>query len=77
MGYGKDEVLQKHIGLLVKKLREQKNLTQLELYHDTNIKISRVESGKTNISLNTISVLCKHFGLTLGEFFTMIDKNEW
>ena len=74
MGYRKNEILQKEIALLIKKLREEKKMTQLELYHETNLKISRVESGKTNISLNTISVLCNYFGLSLGEFFTLLEK---
>ena len=44
----KDEILISKVALELKKLREMNNLTQEDVYNDTNIHIGRIESGKSN-----------------------------
>ncbi len=69
----KDEKLLKKISIELKKLREDSGMSQRQFYMETNIHIGRIESGKQNVSISTISFLCKHFGVSLAEFFKTIE----
>jgi transcriptional regulator with XRE-family HTH domain len=40
---------------------------------DRGIQMARLESGKKNISISTLSVICKYLGVSLSEFFKGID----
>lgn len=69
MAQFRDEALLKKIAKKLKQLREEHNVTQETFYNDTNIHIGRIESLKSNISVSTLNVICKYFGITLAEFF--------
>jgi len=69
MGQLRDEEIIRKVAYRIKELREQKRLTQEQLYNDTNIHIGRIESLKVNVSISTLSVICKYFKITLSEFF--------
>ena len=69
MGQLRDEEIIRKVAYRIKDLREQKRLTQEQLYNDTNIHIGRIESLKVNVSISTLSVICKYFKITLSEFF--------
>lgn len=53
----------------LKQVREQKGLSQETVFIDTDYNIGRLEVGKTNISISTISILCSYYNITLEEFF--------
>lgn len=53
----------------IKKLRESKGISQETFYIDTDIHIARIESGKSNITISTLSDICKYFNISLSEFF--------
>jgi len=74
MGQLKDENLMKKVALRLKGLREAKNLSQDQVYIETEIHIGRLETGKVNVSISTLSALCDFYGVTLTEFFRKIDK---
>ncbi len=57
----------------LKELREEKGFSQQYVYIDTDLNIGKIEVGKTNLSISTISILCKYYGITLEEFFRGID----
>ncbi len=67
--YKRDNVLLKELAKRLKRLREAKGLSQADVYIDTDLNISRVESGKTSITLTTLSTLCKYYGTTLEKLF--------
>ena len=69
MGQLRDEEIIRKVAYRIKELREQKRLTQEQLYNDTNIHIGRIESLKVNVSISTLSVICKYFRITLSDFF--------
>lgn len=63
-------------GLRVRELRTKRGLTQEELgvmagVHRT--RISRVESGTLNVTLDTLVALADAFGLTLSELFEGVE----
>lgn len=70
----RNNILLKKIAVRLKSLREEKGLTQEEMYNETNIHIARIETAKVNISVSTLSSLCKFFNVSLVEFFKKIDK---
>ncbi len=54
----------------VKELRLASKHSQESLSEEkTKLHIGRIETGRYNITLTSISVLCKFFGITVEEFF--------
>ena len=57
----------------LKILRKQRNLTQEDFYNDTGIHISRVETGRVNISLSTLKTILDYYQVSLSSFFQSIN----
>ena len=76
MGKGqlKNEELLHKIVLQIKLLREERSLTQEDVYNDTGIHIARIETGKHNISISTLLAIVQYFELSLHQFFKEIDS---
>jgi len=70
----RDQKLLQKIALLIKELRERNNLTQETVYFDTNIHVGRIETAKANISVSTLSALCKYFGIPMSKFLKSIEE---
>lgn len=64
----RDEIVIQKIVDKIKKLRAQHDITLEQFYNDTNINISRIESSKANMSVSTLSAICKYFKISLSEF---------
>lgn len=75
MSQQKDLELLSYIAQKLKTLRAMKNVSQQDVLNDTNIHIARIETGKLNVSVSTLSQLCKYFNITLTDFFNSTDKN--
>jgi transcriptional regulator with XRE-family HTH domain len=75
MGKGqlKNQELIKQIVLLIKQLREERGLTQEDVYNDTGIHIARIETTKVNISISTLHALTTYFEITMERFFQRIN----
>lgn len=58
----------------IKAIRKSKKVTLEIFYFDTGIHIARIEQGKTNITITTLSKICDYFGITLLEFFEKIEE---
>jgi transcriptional regulator with XRE-family HTH domain len=61
------------IAMKIKRLREEKGLSQESLYIDTDINIARIELGKVNISVSTLQDICDCFEISLSDFFKTMD----
>ena len=72
MGQIRDQELLQKIALKLKKLREKKGLSQVDVLNETDIHIARIETAKVNVSVSTLSKLCKYFDVTLSDFFKRI-----
>jgi len=57
----------------LKVLRKQRNLTQEDFYNDTGIHISRVETGRVNITLSTLKTILDYYQVPLSVFFQSIN----
>lgn len=71
-----DESAMLAVAKRLKQIREEKGVSQESVYIDTDYNIGRLEIGRTNISISTISILCSYYGLTLKEFFDGIETKE-
>lgn len=74
MGQLRDTQLLQKIAIVIKQLREDQGLSQEDVYNDTNIHIGRIETAKANLSVSTLSALCKYFKLPLSEFHRKIEQ---
>ena len=74
MGKGqlKNDELIKQIVLLIKQLREERDLTQEDVYNDTGIHIARIESARVKVSISALHSLATYFEMSLEEFFQWI-----
>lgn len=70
----KDKILIGRIVQRIKKLRDQNNVSQRELYFNTNVSIGRIEQGKENIKLTTLLTICHYFNITLSDFLKDIEN---
>ena len=70
----KDDVLLKSVALRVKSLREELNISQEQFYNETDIHIGRIETGRNNISISTLSSICLYFNISLSDFFKKVEK---
>ena len=68
-----NDKLLKAIGLRLRKLREERGFSQELVLFKTGIDVSRIEAGKLNITVSTLTNLCEFYGITLEEFFTSLD----
>lgn len=67
------KLLQK-IGIVLKELRAKNNLTQDQVYTDTNIHIGRLETATRNCSVSTLSALCEYFEIPMSDFMKRVEK---
>lgn len=68
----RDEKLIKKIGLHVRTLRNEKKLSQQELANLADIElsqVSRIELGKSDASISTLSAIAKALKIKLVELF--------
>ena len=53
----------------LKAIRKSKNITLEVFYFDTGIHLARIEQGKSNITISTLSKICNYFDISLLDFF--------
>ncbi|MBX7205800.1 MAG: helix-turn-helix domain-containing protein [Bacteroidia bacterium] len=73
MGQIRNDALLKAIGIAFKVLREEKVLTQEEVYNDTGVHIGRIETAQSNPTISTIHSLCMYYGISLENFFERLN----
>ena len=71
----RNDVLLEKIVFRLKELRKAKNTTLEVFYIDTGIHLARIEQGKQNISIATLSKICDYFEISLSDFFLLVEKN--
>lgn len=69
-----DKDLLAEITFGIKTLREKKNITLETFFFDTGIHLARIEQGKTNITVSTLSQICRYFDISLKDFFIFLDE---
>jgi len=65
-----------NLGLRIKDLRDQKNITQQELSDLVGVKrqyISQIESGDYNVTIDTLNKIANAFEITLSELIVGVE----
>ncbi len=74
MDNSRDEKINRlNISAEIKRLRENSHVSQLQFYYETNINIARIESGKSDIRLQTLRKICFYFHISVIDF--LIDSS--
>ncbi|WP_310555468.1 helix-turn-helix transcriptional regulator [Flavobacterium sp.] len=71
--YENDKIVQEVIDC-IKAIRKSKNITLEAFYFDTGIHIARIEQGKTNITVKTLSTICDYLEISLVDFFKKAEE---
>jgi transcriptional regulator with XRE-family HTH domain len=69
-----DKELLNRVVLAIKAIRKSKKVTLEVFYFDTGIHIARIEQGKSNITVYTLSKICTYFDMTIVEFFIFCEN---
>lgn len=75
-----DESLLQAIARVSKEYRREKGITQENVNNDIKeiykvaFHLGRIETGTNNVSISTLALLCKYYGVTLADFFGRVDK---
>ena len=73
----RDEVVRKEVGLAIRHLRLERGLSQEALAKSARLNrtyMSGVESGKRNITLQTVTRLAEALGVPIADFFPVRDS---
>lgn len=70
----RNQNLLKIIGLQLKEIRTEKQLTQEQVYNAIDVHIARIEIGKTNISISTLDKILNFYETNFVDFFSAIAK---
>lgn len=69
----RNDILLAIIGEKLVKLREARGLSQQKVYIHTGIDMDMIERGEYNLTLTTLSDLCKYYNISFEEFFDSLD----
>ena len=61
---------------VIKKIRKEKDITLEVFYFDTGIHLARIEQGKTNLTISTLSKICLYFNIQLSDFFKLVEEED-
>ena len=70
----RDKKLLQKISIVIKQLRQENDLTQEDVYNEINIHIGRIETANANLSVSTLSALCKYFKIKISDFHKMVEN---
>lgn len=76
MAQFKDPEMSAKVAATIKLLRNKKNISQEQMYVDTNLNVSRIESADNNISLGNLSKIAQYFEMQLSDFFKLVEKQK-
>lgn len=69
---------QKAVGKRIKSLRKERNMSQLDLASLCDLEktsISRIENGRSNITLKTAVIISKNLDVELSKLFEVVFDN--
>jgi DNA-binding Xre family transcriptional regulator len=73
MGQLTNSFLLKAIADRLKEIRNNRSLSQEDVYNDTGIHVARIEVAKANITVSTLEALCRYYDISLKFFFDSIN----
>ena len=74
MSQQRDKRLLQKIAITLKELRDEAGLRQTDVYDETNIHIGRIETANSNLSISTLSALCKYYKISMSDFLKKVES---
>ena len=74
MSQYRDKKLLQKIAVILKELRDEAGLIQADVYDETKIHIGRIETAKANLSISSLSVLCRYYKIPMSDFFKKVEN---
>lgn len=71
-----NKALLERMVICIKEIRKTKKVTLEVFYFDTGIHLARIEQGKQNISIATLSKICDYFEIELSDFFKIVEEKN-
>ncbi len=62
------------IAQVLKELREERGMSQEQVYNDTDVHVGRIEATNLNLTIMTLSKLLSFFGVSFSEFFRRVEE---
>lgn len=69
----RDQKVLDQVGEKIKSLREAKGWTQQYVFDEYGFNMSRIESGRTNLTISSLKKMLKIFNISLHSFFKDIE----
>lgn len=69
-------LLLKSVAERLKRLRQERGLTQEKVTDHTGVNIGLIELGRTNISISTLVLLCNYYEVSLQDFVTGVEYDR-
>lgn len=73
----RNDDLLRRIAIVFKAFRDEKGVTQEDVYNELNIHIGRIEASKANPTISTLAALCKYFDVQLSYFFERVEQLKY
>ena len=73
MGQQRDNRLLQKIAITLIELRDKTGLRQTDVYDETGIHIGRIETAKANLSISTLSALCRFYKISMSDFLKKVE----
>ncbi len=73
----KNDALLDEIIKTIKFIRKSKKITLEVFFFDTGIHLARIEQGKTNLTVSTLSKICEYFDISLKDFFSVMENKNY
>jgi len=74
MSQYRDKKLLQKIAVILKELRDEAGLVQADVYDEIKIHIGRIETAKANLSISTLSSLCRYYKISISDFFKKVEN---
>ena len=74
MSQYRDIKLLQKIAIILKELRYEAGLIQTDVSDETGIHIGRIETANANLSISTLSVLCRFYKISMSDFLKKVES---
>ena len=74
MSQQRDKRLLQKIAITLKGLRDAAGLRQTDVYDETGIHIGRIETANANLSISTLSALCRFYEISMSDFLKKVES---
>lgn len=74
----RNDLLLKAIGQRLRQIRQERELSQEKVLFDADIYLTRIEAGQLNVTVSTLSELCRGYRIKMKDLFAglIYDKSS-